>query len=391
MTTTRIYLSVWLVMLTGLSCAAQAPAPLADVRTWGDLREQPPVASPSAANEAPLPPCRLGVNFAAAKLYGGVVVYCLAQEKPTGAAFATNLGPFQVEVARPKSAQAIFQEWSMAGPAGQQASGEALFMQSIPLNEPGDYTITVKRPRGDPKRPSFEAVASTTVTVANEPGPIWSPWPLNAADGAVGILAGDDKNQREAGASGVANPSTGVAIPQLAGCFVSGAPDSPGPNQPLPELLPSEPDPGLKLQATGSLLIVTLDHGILPYFCDEKFLTCWWVNGRPFTPKLAPMAFSDIYFMRHNGAWGGNLAGQMTFQVEFHPEILGAKKGDEIGVQLLLCPRGWEYSGPVQNSPMFNDDWEPIDADMRSVEPRLTNRITFAYTGDPIRMAPLAR
>ena len=104
------------------------------------------------------------------------------------------------------------------------------------------------------------------------------------------------------------------------------------------------------------------------------------------------MAFSSSYFMRHNGAQTADLATQITFQVEFHPEYLGAKKGDQIGVQLLLCPRGSEYSGPEQNMQMFNA-WAGSPPTQTCVpsEPRLSNRVTFTYTGDPIRMAPLAR
>jgi hypothetical protein len=394
MNTARVCLSALLVALTGLSCAAQSLAPLVSVRTWGDLRAQPPVAIAAAANDAPPLACRIGINFAAAKLYGGVVVYCLAKEKPARAAASMNLGPFQVEVQGPKNKNAPMMQAQQLGYAGfgKQASGETLFMKSLPLNEPGDYIITVKRPLGGAKGAGFETVASTTITVAIDPGPIWSPWPLNAADGAVGILATDEEYQRNSGTGGVANPSTGVAIPKMAACFTSDTIDTPSPNLPLPELLPSEPDSGIKVQATGNLLIVTLDHGITPAFADEKFLTRWWVNGQPFTPKLAPMEVSMEYGMRHNGMQSSKLATQITFQVEFHPEFLGVKKGDEIGVQLLLCPQGSEYSGPVQIRQWFNDiAWEPVDTDVRSVEPRLSNRVTFTYTGDPIRMAPLAR
>ncbi len=385
-----------LAVLGYFPCAAQSPAPLVRVRTWGDLRAQPPVNGPAPAAGAGASTCRLGINLAAAKLYGGVVVYCLAQGVAPPAR-SGDLGPFQVEVQHPKSAPLI-QDKSAYADFGKQASGDTLFMKSVPLPEPGDYIFTVKRASGDAKNPRLETVATTTVTVANDPGPLWSPWPLNAVDGAVGILASDemlasgDASRRDSGTAGVANPATGVAIPKMAERFTGDALDKPGPDLPLPELLPSEADPGIKLQATGSLLIVLLDHGISPAFPDEKFLTRWWVNGQPSTPKLAPMEFSPSYVMRHNGKQTAALATQITFQVEFHPEYLGAKKGDRIGVQLLLCPRGSEYSGPEQNMQMFDAmGWEPADTDVRSVEPRLSNRVTFTYTGDPIRMAPLSR
>ena len=387
----RLCLSALLAVLGGLPCAAQSPAPLASVRTWGDLRAQPPVNLPTPPADAAASSYRLGINLAAAKLYGGVVVYCLAKGAEP-APRPGELGFFQVEVQRPKNMSRVPSEPLAYVAAGKQASGETLFMQSVPLAEPGDYLFTVKRALGDEKDASQVTVATTTVTVAGDPGPLWSPWPLNAADGAVGILASDDAYQRNSGAVGVANPSTGVAIPKMAEQFAGVVLAPPGPDLPLPELLPSEADPGVKLQAVGSLLMVTLEHGISPAFADEKFLVRWWVNGQPFTPKLAPMEFSSSYFMRHNGMQTTALATQITFQVEFHPEYLGAKKGDQISVQLLLCPRGSEYSGPEQDLRMSNTmGWNPADPDVRSVEPRLSNRVAFTYTGDPIRMAPRAR
>lgn len=384
-----VYFTILLVVPGCLRCAAQSPAPLVSVRTWGDLRAQPPVNRPAPPANATASSYRLGINLAAAKLYGGVVVYCLA--KSSSAADTGELGPFRVEVQRPKGASIAQQLRSSYSGPGKQANGETLFMMIVPLPELGDYIVTVKGASGDEKNPEGEAIVSTKVTVTNDPGPLWSPWPLNATEGAVGILVSDHTSQRHSAVGGVANPSTGVAIPQMAKRFASAASDPPGASLPLPELFPAEADPGLKLQAIGSLLIVALDHGIVGSYPDEKFLVRWWVNGQPFTPKLAPMEFSQFYFMRHNGMQGADLATQITFQVEFHPEYLGAKKGDQIGVQLLLCPQGSEYSGPANTQMFATTNWEPADTDVRSVEPRLSNPFTFIYTGDPIRMAPLAR
>ena len=383
--------SALLAVLGCVPCAAQSPAPLAGVRTWGDLRAQPPVNLPAPPASVAASSYRLGINLAAAKLYGGVVIYCLAKGAEP-AASPGELGFFQVEVQRPKSASRIQNEPLAYVAAGKQASGEILFMKSVPLTEPGAYIFTVKRLLGDEKDARQVTVAAMTVTVANDSAPLWSPWPLNTADGAVGILASNDASQRNSGAVGVANPATGVAIPKMPEQFTGEVLNPSAPNVPLPELLPSEVDPGVKLQAVGSLLIVTLDHGIPPAFADEKFLSRWWVNGQPFTPKFAPMEFSSFYFMRHNGMQSAALGTQITLQDEFHPEHLGAKKGDQIGVQLLLCPQGSEYSGPEQNMPMFDAmGRESADTDVRSVAPRLSNRVTFIYTGDTIRMAPLTR
>ena len=49
---------------------------------------------------------RLGINLAAAKLYGGVVVYCLAKGTDP-AAVPGELGRFQVEVQSPENASRV--------------------------------------------------------------------------------------------------------------------------------------------------------------------------------------------------------------------------------------------------------------------------------------------
>jgi hypothetical protein len=387
MNLTRSYGLLFVLALAGVRCFADDPAPmqLAVVHTWGDLQAQKSVA---LANDSSAT-CWLGIDCSDAKLYGGAVLYCLAKGGKPPARTRDGLGPFQVEVQTPSNrprAQMAAQSQYMGGQSGTPV-GQTLYQKAIPLSQAGDYTITVKELVGDAKDQKFETVAVATITVSNESGPIWSPWPLNAADGAVGLLAWDD--DRAYSAIGVANPSTGVSIPMMpASVEIEGT--LPASDAPLPRLLPEQPDPKIKLQVSGALLIVTLDHAIQPKCVDEKFLSRWWINGKPFVPKLEAPAFSMFYSMRHNGMVPRDSATEVGFQVEFHPEILGAKKGDTVGVQLLLCPIGSEYAGPEPGEMPEIGEGEFGNMNLPFWLPRMSNRVTFIYTGDPVRMAPLA-
>ncbi len=395
---TQFYRIAFILILSGTHSNAESapakstsnPLPLHVVRTWGNLRAQTPVTLNTTTKDPSPPPVayRLGIDSSETQLYGGVVLYCLANDGKAVFWGREKVGPFLIDVQAPTSSQ-YAKDAQMMQKAFQmekkQANAEVLYMKTIPFHQAGNYTITVKKPIRDAKDAKFETVAVSTVKVQKKPGPLWSPWPLNAANGAVGLLAHDDDPAYSA--DGVANPSTGVAIPKMPE-WVGTGPKPPALGQLLPQLMPTEPDPGVKLQVSGALLIITLDHGIQPEFPDEKFLTRWWINGKPFTPELKPSQFSSYYDMRHNGAHTiENSATEICFQVEFHPEILGAKKGDRIGVQLLLCPHGWESSGPEPWAKQL-DAMAPDDIDARFQQPRMSNRVTFMYTGDPAKMAP---
>ena len=387
MNLTRSHCLVFALALAGVHGFADdsPPMPLTVVHTWGDLQAQKSVALAGDASVT----YRLGIDCSDAKLYGGAVLYCLAKGDQPAARNRDGLGPFQVEVESPPHQPRMQMAQRAQFDNGQPTTPivQTLYLKTIPLAQEGDYTITVKKPVGDAKDRKFETVAVGTVKVANDAGPIWSPWPLNSADGAVGLLAWDD--DRSYSAIGVANPSTGVSIPRMPESVGIGDP-LPDSGAPLPRLLPEEPDPNIKLQVSGALLIVTLDRVIQPKCVDEKFLSHWWINGKPFVPKLDPPAFSMFYGMRHNGLVPRASATEVGFQVEFHPEILGVKKGDEIGVQMLLCPMSSEYSGPGPSNEFDIGEGEYGGAELRFRQPRLSNKVTFVYTGDPVRMAPLA-
>ena len=61
----------------------------------------------------------------------------------------------------------------------------------------------------------------------------------------------------------------------------------------------------------------------------------------------------------------------MLLRLKIHPEHLGAKPGDRIGVQLIHCPNGWQFVADMAMMSMAH-------AMMDTPQPhRMTNRVDF--------------
>ena len=272
----------------------------------------------------------------------------------------------------------------MCAPAGSALPGSAfLYMKVIPMNQIGEYTLSLWERLDGTKNTAFFAVASATVKVSKEPETFWSPW---------GEPKAEETAMQEAVANyrmmDVANPDTGIALPKWEGeepVLIEKLPDA---KLPLPQLLPAKPDAGIKLSVKDNQLIVKLDDDVSDYFLDEDetFLTRWWVNGKPFIPKLDTPALRNRARAAAQAANAGSEV-EVRFQVEFHPEFLGLKKGDTVGVQLLYCPHGWECTGPelIKEAAAAMQKSVPIKAEQIHIS-RLSNRVDFVYSGNPKAM-----
>ena len=75
------------------------------------------------------------------------------------------------------------------------------------------------------------------------------------------------------------------------------------------------------------------------YRPDWRFLTRWWVNGKPFYPKQI-----DGFPEESNGVV--SLGKRVRLKMNFDPTKIGAKSGDKVHLQLLYCPSGWSWSFP---------------------------------------------
>ena len=128
----------------------------------------------------------------------------------------------------------------------------------------------------------------------------------------------------------------------------------------LPNLLPNRIDPTMRLSHEGADLVIESTREFITYRPDWHFLTRWWLNGRPFVPGPWKQ-FSDA-----NGIV--NYGRRLRIDLEFHPERLGAQKGDRVGLQLLYSATGWQFAeGAVERLAMHH----------ASPDVRLTNRIEW--------------
>lgn len=369
----------------------QKAPPLAVVRTWGDLVSQKPVVfQPPAPKGQPAPAplrCKLGISGSTAEHYGGVVLYCLVEgggDSGDGFGGREAFGPFKISVREPGDTSTAE---AGEGPMMRYAKkpGEAcLFMKTVPLGATGIYHIQVGELSNDAKKPESTTIAEATVSVPEKHGTLWSPWndPDKEPDGNGST---DDENFS---LMEVANPAGGVAVPNWDGSTAVPIAKIPDAKLPLPQIIPAAADPGIQLSVKGSVLAVKLaDDETSIYYPDDRFLTRWWVNGKPVLLK------PDAQARR----WPRALAApeimvkEIRFQMDFHPERLGVKKGDTVGVQLLFCPRGWEYSGPRALADVSK---ETMQMDEDKPEPwrisRMSNRVDFVYSGDRASAAQTA-
>jgi hypothetical protein len=278
------------------------------------------------------------------------------------------LGPFPVLVHAPAEnapAKAVISFSSREGVA-------VLYMETVPLNQTGTYTLAVQSPPDSAKNAGnipLPDTASVKVTVSGTSTPCWSPWavPVKPRQPADAPWTAD----------AVANPADGIALPAYdgkRGIALEGLPD---PKLPLPQLIPGTPDPGVRVDISGNRLIVKLTTPVSVMYLSQNFLTRWWVNGAPFIPKSAPLHVMSCI-------WDGQVPRVMEFHLdlEFLPGRLGVKKGDNVGLQLLICPDGWESCGPdhaVTEAVVAPDEAKAGDIYIS----RMSNRLEFTYSGDP--------
>ncbi len=359
---------------------------LSVVRTWGDLAAQKPVMtqpSPQDGKPAPAPlACKLGISDSEGEHYGGVVLYCLVEHGGDEAGSLPGrgtLGPFRVDVgfAEPADIQIAKDEQKVSGLFLAVKSGSAcLYMKIITLAKVGDYHVQVRKQMDDAKQSQLKPVAAATVKVLEKHGMLWSPWgdPDSQPMDAQGLVKEGDYSLMK-----VANPAGGVAIPTWQGAYAAVIAKVPDAKLPLPQIIPFEADPGVQLDMKESVLTVKLaDDEVSTYYPDDHFLTRWWVNGKPVQFK------PDVPGMNRPRALAAaeKLVKEIRFRMEFHPDRLGVKKGDKVGVQLLFCPQGWGCSGEgimeaMKSTISVEDKLEPWRIS------RMSNRVNFVYSGDP--------
>jgi hypothetical protein len=311
-------------------------------QTWRDLLNQPAISLEKGT-------ARLGIEALQAPYRSGVLLYCLTDgySLPQEWSETSRLGPFKLVVQHEddndEKAQEVGQmAWHDPPDISQSIT---LFRRSIPLDRPGKFFITLLTLN--------DQLVGQAIVTATRPG--FHPWmPLERSPGPN--EAEDDDGRYDAVAH-VRNRAKGIAIPRFEGM-------EPLPfrgdgserkvrrrvGEKLPTLFPtnhSNARDSLTIRAAGTDLIIESRESIILARPDWHFLVRWWVNDKPYIPEQLD-AFAD-----QNGIV---ITGKTLYlYLDFLPERIGAKEGDNVDLQLLYCKNGWELVMPMNMMSAFGD------------------------------------
>jgi hypothetical protein len=331
---------------------AQFPA-LPVVRTWAELLALPAIDLGDGAT------VRLGVEAVQAPQWGGVLIYAYTEGYDHLTPRLVNrdrLGPLWVSV----RFEGTSLDSTRTGPGGADKTWQLgdkqprLFCKTVMIDRPGKYTFTIRTGEG-------AALAAGTITgfVAAD----FHPWtPLLLGRDTSHERVGEKYLWRRDGPAEVTVPFQGIALPnQIAFAGTSRTPWTMGArrirrdgvdvtderdpayekeigtsfgNGPLPRLLPDAPDPNfaLSIDAERTLRIEPCDVDSRP---DRRFLSRWWVNGKPVIPTPGEPPESRI-----NGMVARPVEDRDTL-IRLDPKADWFRTGDLVEVQLLYCPAGW--------------------------------------------------
>jgi hypothetical protein len=407
--------SLWIGLLAAFafnSGRLPAQAPLAVVHTWGDLQnsQKMTVAPTPRVEKGELPPVlapvtfQVGIQSDKATSYSGLVLYFLAPTSSVGQQTPESLGLYRWEVVgkdTPRQVQDVSRE---LGRKSQAVNGTTFYAEAIPFPKAGDYVVKLVKPVGLESSVSTESqvLAQVAVRVRDHPEQLWYPlWESNDSSGGADSVQNADGSLYAV--VPVSNPEGGAAVPTPPRPWSYA--NFPAPIQPLPVLIDTvaDQDPDVHLAMTDTTLVVNFDPKIEGFFPDDNFLTRWWINGklveldpnlsRPEQKRALGLSerrpFLQVVAFRPGVPWPSLVEGALNwftkevhFQLDFQPDRLGAKKGDQIGLQMLFCPDRFERTGPEQalesfTSPSANASPLPVSFSKKS------NRIDFTYSGDP--------
>jgi hypothetical protein len=116
----------------------------------------------------------------------------------------------------------------------------------------------------------------------------------------------------------------------------------------------------------GTSVILTSTIGFNGFALENQLLARWWINGSPVEGKRPDKDMPALDVVRESDL--PNPRRTMTFRPDLSD--LGAKRGDNLALQLLYCEQSWR---PVSfgNDTRMSISWE------RDLEPLLSNRVEF--------------
>ena len=275
------------------------------VKTWEELQAIKPIDLGDGVK------IRLGLEAATIPQWSGALLYCLTEgyRPPASGNAQTNLGPVHVAFEF-KTEKHAADQIAWRRDHGTKPAGRYLFLRGFKIDRLGPYFVTVSDRDG-------MSLARAEVTGTKDFFHPWMPW-LESYKKAV-------------------CPGEGIALPGADGLspadFAELGVTKKGS---LPTFLPSDKTPALAIALEGQSIVVRAKSEFTTSWPEQHFLARWWVNGEPFVPKQP----ETLRQFQSSGQF--REAKELRLEFEFHPERLGAKPGDAIGLQLMHSEDGWD-------------------------------------------------
>jgi hypothetical protein len=310
-------------------------APIAVVKTWKELQEQPPIDLGDGVK------IRLGMEAAKLPQWSGGLLYCLTEgyTPPSGGGGEPPFGPVHATVTfGDEKVVKGKMKWGIS--PKEAPKGDYLFVRAFAMDRVGKYSVRVTDSKG-------KLLAEASIEGSKDYFHPWMPW-----------LRGYER-PKTPWESGIALPTMPDISPLV---FIEPGKKKEGK---LPTLLPSDEKPSLTIKMEGKEIVIRAETEFTDSRPDYHFLARWWVNGKPFVPKQTETFWGFIGYGRESADK------ELRQGFEFFPERLGAKVGDTIGLQVMHAERGWEWcAGQICEKQLG-------DCKAESEYVRVSNRIEF--------------
>lgn len=309
------------------------PARIPVVKTWEDLHALTAIDLGGGVK------IRVGIEADRIPQWSGALLYCLTEgyTPASSGGGETPFGPVHamVHFGEDKSPK---EQMRWGRQKKEWPKGSYLYVCVVAADRVGNYHVQVTHHDG-------KVLALTTYEGKKDFFHPWMPW----LDGLQ-----QPKTPRE-----------GIALPAMHDMELAFIEEGKKKKGKLPTYLPPDDKPGLTIKMEGKELVIRAETEFTVSRPDYHFLARWWVNDKPFVPKQIDR------FWDHIGYGLVSQDKELRLKTDFHPERLGAKPGDKIGLQLMHTESEWAWcSGPTLHkfSGSCRRDGEHI---------RISNRIDF--------------
>jgi hypothetical protein len=368
----------WLLSVLSLALVADRaayaqPREVPLVRSWGELLEQEPIKCGGAK-------VRFGIESTYVPADGAVMFYALidgridlpAAQPDTD---TVRLGPFvlrgQIEslLETTKRLERI-----------QRASLQRLRSEGSLELHLGIYQLSVfDRDIVEIVAPNGRVLAEVLLRGGKEVSHPWFPWAKDPDQhgGAVRELVKLDDNRPErypVQSPLELRPAVAAFDAESPAWLVSEKGFNPKPDDPLPRWLNLQPTPRFQLRVLGNRLTLTSERPLTVTNPRDQFLSRWWVNDRPVLAQKSE-ALKEVFDIELQLLEEVRRPVRVVqFDMTLAPAVLGAKRGDKIGLQLLYTPSGWRGANEKPND-VAQDVLE--DSENLPGGPNTTNRVEF--------------